>query len=176
MLEHKKRFTKKPVNAAPAQSAPAQPAETKKVTKAAKTVKVAEPAKIAPKAKTTPIAAVKPAPKAAAPKPAAMPEAPKPAAPKKVSLPEQTLDFFANLILWVSIAVGALVVIIGIFAALEMKDLNSPIVLVGAIITAVLLVVYPLIIWAFTRVFVNISNTLMKINAKLPDPKEKEEK
>ena len=36
------------------------------------------------------------------------------------------------------------------------------------------MIIYPLIIWAIVRVFVNISKTLMKINAKLPDAKQEE--
>lgn len=212
MIEHKKRFTKKPAAAAPAKSAPAEPAKTVKTAKAEPAKKTAAPAPkpveapkpaakpaAAPKVEEKPVVAPKveakiAAPKveaqpAAAPKAEAQPVAPKveakPADPKPApkeashknnikSMPEETLKFFANLTLWISGAISLLVIIFGVLAALELKGPNSPIFLVCCIIAAVIMIIYPLIIWAFVRVFVNISKTLMKINAKLPDAKPEE--
>ena len=204
MIEHKKRFSKKPAAAAPAKSAPAEPAKTVKAVKAVKAEPVkAEPAKktVAPAPK--PVEAPKPAPKVAA-KPVAAPKvevkpatAPKveakPSAPQaepqakatpkpatKVatlknnikSMPEQTLTFFANLMLWASIVVCVLCVLFGVIALVTINDASGPIAFAGMFISAIVILVYALIVWAFTRVFVNISNTLKTINAKIPAQKE----
>ena len=194
MIEHKKRFTKKPAAAAPAKSAPAEPAKTVKTAKAEPAKKTVTPApkpvetpkpsaapKVEAKPAATPKVETKPAAKpVVAPKVEAKTAAPKPA-PKEAShknniksMPEETLKFFANLTLWISGAISLLVIIFGVLAALELKGPNSPIFLVCCIIAAVIMIIYPLIIWAFVRVFVNISKTLMKINAKLPDAKPEE--
>ena len=194
MIEHKKRFTKKPAAAAPAKSAPAEPAKTvktakaepakKTVTPAPKPVEAPKPAaapKVEAKPAATPKVETKPAAKpVVAPKVEAKTAAPKPA-PKEAShknniksMPEETLKFFANLTLWISGAISLLVIIFGVLAALELKGADSPVFLVCCIIAAVIMIIYPLIIWAFVRVFVNISKTLMKINAKLPDAKPEE--
>ncbi|MCR4564853.1 MAG: hypothetical protein K5651_02045 [Bacteroidales bacterium] len=194
MLEHKKRFTKKPAAAAPAKSAPAEPAKSVKTAKAEPAKKTAAPAPKpveAPKVAAKPAAAPKVeaktvvAPKvetkpATTPKVEAKPAAPK-AAPKIAtiknninSMPEETLAFFANLLLWISCAISLLVIIFGVIIALDLKGADSPVFLVCCIIAAVIMIIYPLIIWAIVRVFVNISKTLMKINAKLPEPKPEE--
>ena len=206
MIEHKKRFSKKPAAAAPAKSAPAEPAKPVKAAKAEpvkaepvkKTVAPAPKPVEAPKPVAAPKVAAKPAAKpAAAPKVEAKPAAPKveakPAAPQaevqakatpkaapKIatiknnikSMPEQTLTFFANLMLWASIAVCALCMIFGIIALVAINDANGPIAFAGMFISAIVILVYALIVWAFTRVFVNISNTLKTINAKLPAQKQ----
>lgn len=203
MIEHKKRFSKKPAAAAPAKSAPAEPAKPVKAAKAEPAKKTVAPApkpveapkpvaapKVEAKPAATPKVETKPAAKpVVAPKVEAQPVAPKveakPADPKPApkeashknnikSMPEETLKFFANLTLWISGAISLLVIIFGVLAALELKGPNSPIFLVCCIIAAVIMIIYPLIIWAFVRVFVNISKTLMKINAKLPDAKPEE--
>ena len=184
MIEHKKRFTKKPAAAAPAKSAPAEPAKTVKTAKAEPAKKTTTPAPKpveAPKPAAKPAAAPKVeekpvvAPKVEA-KPAAPKAAPKMAALKKSinSMPEETLAFFANLLLWISCAISLLVIILGVIIALDLKGADSPVFLVCCIIAAVIMIIYPLIIWAIVRVFVNISKTLMKINAKLPEPKPEE--
>ena len=219
MIEHKKRFTKKPAAAAPAKSAPAEPAKTVKTAKAEPAKKTAAPAPkpveapkpaaapkveakpvATPKVETKPAATPKVDAKTAAPKveakPAATPKveaktaAPQaepqakaaPKAPTKVaalknnikSMPEQTLTFFANLMLWASIAVCVLCVLFGVIALVTITDANGPIAFAGMFISAIVILVYALIVWAFTRVFVNISNTLKTINAKLPEPKQEE--
>ena len=193
MIEHKKRFTKKPAAAAPAKSAPAEPAKTVKTAKAEPAKKTAAPAPkpveapkpaakpaAAPKVEEKPVVAPKVEAKTAAPKVEAKPAAPK-AAPKMAalkksinSMPEETLAFFANLLLWISCAISLLVIIFGVIFALDLKGADSPVFLVCCIIAAVIMIIYPLIIWAIVRVFVNISKTLMKINAKLPGPKPEE--
>ena len=192
MIEHKKRFSKKPATAAPAKSAPAEPAKTVKAAKAEPVKKTVAPAPKpveAPKPAAAPKVAAKPAAKpVAAPKVEAKPAATQaepqakaaPKAPTKVatlknnikSMPEQTLTFFANLMLWASIAVCALCMIFGIIALVAITDANGPIAFAGMFISAIVILVYALIVWAFTRVFVNISNTLKTINAKLPAQKE----
>ena len=202
MIEHKKRFTKKPAAAAPAKSAPAEPAKTVKTAKAEPAKKTTAPAPkpveapkpaakpaAAPKVEEKPVVAPKVEAKTAAPKVEAQPVAPKveakPAAPKAApkmaalkksinSMPEETLAFFANLLLWISCAISLLVIILGVIIALDLKGADSPVFLVCCIIAAVIMIIYPLIIWAIVRVFVNISKTLMKINAKLPEPKQEE--
>ena len=179
MIEHTKRFTKKPAAAAPAKSAPAEPAKPVKAAKAEPAKKTVAPAP-KPVEAPKPVAAPKVEAQPVAPKVEAKPADPKPA-PKEAShknniksMPEETLKFFANLTLWISGAISLLVIIFGVLAALELKGPNSPIFLVCCIIAAVIMIIYPLIIWAFVRVFVNISKTLMKINAKLPDAKPEE--
>ena len=211
MIEHKKRFSKKPAAAAPAKSAPAEPAKPVKAAKAEPAKKTVAPAPkpveapkpvaapkvaakpaakpaAAPKVEAKPVAAPKVEAKPAAPKVEAKPAAPQAevqakatpkAAPKIAmiknnikSMPEQTLEFFANLLLWISIAVCALCMIFGIIALVAINDANGPIAFAGMFIIAIVILVHALIVWAFTRVFVNISNTLKTINAKLPAQKQ----
>jgi len=70
--------------------------------------------------------------------------------------PEKTLTTIANIVLWVNII--ACVILFIVVVANEM-----PILLVAI----PLLLITPILFWAFTSVFVNISNTLKEINQKL---------
>jgi len=87
----------------------------------------------------------------------------KTAANKASNAPEKTLTTVANIVLWVNIVACVILFIVAVIIEMPILLLAAPFLLFT-----------PIVVWAFTRVFVNISNsnadisnTLKEINQKM---------
>ena len=70
--------------------------------------------------------------------------------------PEKTLTTVANIVLWVNIVACVILFIVAVIIEMPILLVAPPFLLIA-----------PILFWAFTKVFVNISNSLKEINQKL---------